>query len=352
VRERRAIRPAAQGRPVHLRWADDDQPLGEVLQVDIKHVPDTARPWIARAAGPVVESTFDLVPGWDGGLEGQADSEYSRDTSTDWPRYANVYRYWALNEDAHFTPAPYGRGQPFDLGACFDQAPMSPRPLRFLDNLTLADTGQRRPPLVEMSLDNGDTWTTYPGEVRIDHQRAAVHLRDATLPAAFLIAAKAGSAAVRVTASLQSPRPFEVARWRGNPFAGALPPRILNARDLFTPRRVSAQSLHHADVSAGALDALQSDPAHAMSQWLLEQIDRHDQSQTARAGEARLTLAGANPLLRPGDRLFNSRAAGRDGADRDDAVAQQGATVAVVHCTWPDAETDGAGPRTLVHLRF
>jgi hypothetical protein len=260
-----------------------------VLQVTAERPEDGAQPWIARAGGKLVESTFNLVHGWDAALEGQADEVYSRGHDS-FTQYANVYRHWVLNEDGRFTAAPFSQGAAFDLGAFFEDAPMSPQPRKFLSCLTLDDANRRRAVLVQMSLDSGATWSNYSGGVSVRADRCAIYLDDATLPAAFLAAAKANTAAIRVTATIQSPKPLDVLRWRGNPFAGTLPPQVLDVCDTFASARVDEQSIHAAGLAAGSLSALQSDPRDAMSQWLLSRVQRETLSGAQPRGRAKLTV--------------------------------------------------------------
>ena len=207
LRERRAVRPLQHGRAVSVRWPNDEQPLSDVMRINSQAPRAAAQPWIAQASPWLIESTFSLVAGWDPALAGESDSEYGRTTSSDFSRYANVYRQWVLNEDGAFTGEPYNRGDPFDLTSFFPNHSPHPQPLRFRACLTLADARQRLPPIVEISTDGGGTWQRYGGEALILQNRAGVYLNDATLPSAFLTAAKNGDARVRVTASLQSPQP-------------------------------------------------------------------------------------------------------------------------------------------------
>jgi hypothetical protein len=232
---------------------------------------------------------------------------------------------------------------------------MSPQARKFLSCLTLDDANRRRAVLVQMSLDSGATWTNYSGGVNVRADRCAIYLDDATLPAAFLAAAKANTAAIRVTATIQSPKPLDVLRWRGNPFAGTLPPQVLDVCDTFAFARVDEQSIHVAGLAAGSLSALQSDPRDAMSQWLLSRVQRETLSGAQPRGRAKLTVAGAWPLLRAGDRLVHTGGRDLDTAGRAQTIAAQGAIVQALRCLWPGAVTRAAlsdGVRTAIDLTF
>ncbi|MEE9212268.1 MAG: hypothetical protein V3U29_06405 [Phycisphaeraceae bacterium] len=341
ITERRAVRPGNLGRTVHLAWATDNRALGQVLKIDADRPAEAAQPWIARADGWLVESTFELKRGWDPALEGEPDETYSRSNNPDFSTYANVFRLWVLNEDGHFTDAPYNQGPAFDLASLFGGPPLAPQPLRFLPGLTLDDAGARRSVIVEMSEDSGQTWLIYPGPVKLLTKRAAVYLDNTTLPDSFLTAAKAGTAVIRVTASLQSPIPIEVLHWRGNPFAGTLSAKLFDVGDAFGFRRIAPQSIHYNAVQVGDLIALTSDQTNQLNDWLLARMHREDRAPRERTGQATLELVGAWPVMRVGDRLHNTMSRGVDSAGRAEAIARKGATVRAVRCRWrgPDATT-------------
>ena len=213
VTETRVVRTTTNTRRVELAWADGSHIHGQPLTLSSHGQSRQARPWIAEADGAIIESTFELVHGWDSALEGQSDATYSRDGNSNFVPYANVYRLWVLNEDGQFTGPPYNQGPAFDLATFFTTEPLRPQLLTWKDNLTLDDTGARLPPIVEISTDAGQTWTSYPGIVNLAFNRAAVYLDDATLPAGYLAAAKAGQAKLRITASLQHPARMRILRW-------------------------------------------------------------------------------------------------------------------------------------------
>ncbi|HEX7009115.1 MAG TPA: hypothetical protein VF184_03980, partial [Phycisphaeraceae bacterium] len=344
--ERRHVRPAGRGRPVWARWAQQGQPMSDAERVEAELPVEAAQMWVARGAGKVVESTFELVGGWDPMLEGQADEQYGRATSSDFATYANAYRRWVLNEDGAFTGPPYNRGAAFDLNAFFDQTNIRSQPLRFLDCLTLDDAASPRLPVVEVSTDSGLSWSQYPGKAAVLEHRAGVYLDDDTLPAAFLAAAKNGTAKVRVTASLRSPEPIEARRWRGNAFAGTQPARVFELGEAFAWRQVGAASIHAEAVQAGALEADQVDQRHALNVWLVNRLRQEDERQTARSARGRITLSGAWALLRAGDRLMQAGGAGRRVDDQAQALTQRGAVVRAVRCRF--GVRGRRGPQTVV----
>ena len=283
---RYVVRPTDRGRQIDLRRT---APLSQADQRPLA----LAQQWIVRGAPQQIESTFTLTSGWDANLQGQPDSDYDRTTSNDFATYANVYRRWVLNEDAHFA------GSAFDLSAFFNEGFIRPQPLRLGSCLTQDDSGVSRPVIVEISTDSGANWIGYPGQAIVLRNRAAVYLDDATLPATFFAAAKVGSAQVRATATLTSPQPVELARWRGNPFAGTQPPRLFTLTDTFAFRQVHEQSIHRNAIDLGTLIADEVDDSLAMHDWLIHRLSTNpNRSDT----HTRIKRVGAEPEFRIGDR--------------------------------------------------
>jgi len=361
VIERRSVRPAARGRVIHLAWADGQRPLGQVLSVVTDRPPQAAQPWVAQADGWLIESTFELIKAWDPALEGAPDSSYSKVNNAAFSTYANVFRFWALNEDGRFSEFPYNQGGAYDLATFFEHFPIRPRPLRFLPALTQDDTGVRRSPIVEISTDNGSSWSVYPGTARVRTDRAAVYLDDTTLPSSFLAAAQTGNAKVRVTASLRSPVPVEVLRWSGNPFAGTSPTKVFDLGNAFRFQRVAPESIHSAGILSGTLKADQIDQTATMNNWLINRQRRADVFVDNEAGKATLKLSGIWPLLRIGDQWINTSGSGFDASGRAEAIASKGAIVNSVRCRWSDGfvndgrnRASGAGraPMTIVGINF
>lgn len=343
VVERRAVRPMGRGRSVELKWAGEGQPLSDALRIETYREASAAQAWKARCDGWLVEATLPLTRGWSASLEGEADAMYGRSTSSDFASYANVFRYWVLNEDGRFD------GAAFDLAGLFGEGPMRAQPVRLLPCVTLDDAGRPRDVMVEVSTDGGGTWSQWAGTVKIDRARAAVYLDDDVLPSTFLAAAKSGAARVRVTASVRSPLPVETVRWRGNAFAGAGPAKVHELGETFAFRRVDASSVHHEAVRAGQLQADERDERTAMSVWLADRLRELEERGGAEAGRGTVTLAGSWLMLRPGDRLMQAGGGGASADDHREAVVRKGVVVTRVRCELDDVRH---GARTLVEVRL
>lgn len=247
---------------------------------------------IGRAAPQVVESTFELQPGWDPNDEGLPDSEYGKTTSTDFDAVASVFRLWALNEDGAFA------GPVFDLASFFGaDGPIAPQALRFADALTHDSMGQSVGVVVEYSVDAGNQWQRYPGTVVNQRSHAAVYIDDDVLPAEYFTAAKAGAVRVRVTASLTSLLPTEFVRWAGNPFFGVHSVERFDLADRYRWRRIDQASKYALDVTSGQRTSDACDDRPQLRLWLAQR------SQTATAFErsGSLSMSGLAFGLRVGD---------------------------------------------------
>lgn len=326
VTERRAVRPYATRRPINVVWADEKRPIGDTLTFETEQPAQAARQWIARAGGWRVESSFVLVGAWDPALEGQADDEYDMDLSSDFATYADVYRRWVLNEDGYFSDTPYNRGPTFDLTAFFGYGTVDPQPLVFESTLTLDDGGAAMKPVFEISTNSGAGWSIFSGARVVLDDRAGVYLDTTTLPTAFLTAAKAGTAKVRVTATLISPEPVELKRWHGNAQLCTLPPNVIDVASAFGFRRVDTQSVHYPYVQSGLYQADEADDSNRMLHWLVDKMARLA-SYAPSNGRASLEIAGTLPLLRVGDRLFGVGGPGLAADGRSQAMSSVGASV-------------------------
>lgn len=354
IYERAWVHAVGRGRPIELAWAGALRTSSPLLRITTRGEPPTSRAWEAVAGPWRVESTFTLHPGWDPHLEDAAlpDSTFSRADNPDFAVHANVYRLWVLNEDGWFAGPPHHRPT-FDLAAFFGDPMITPQPRTLGDCLTLDDAGLPCRPIVQVRLAADESWVMYPGIARILPDRAGVYLDDATLPSTFLAAARAGTAELRVTATLSSPHPVRIIRWQGNPFAGSRPSRQLDAVDRFRFARVDAQSMHAPAVRNGEAAAHEADDRHAMTAWLTRQMRRDRRDVDGRAGRGTLHLHEAMPLVRVGDVVRHAGGPGLDPLGRPEAADGRGATVRQVVCRWQS----GYGPRandagTELHLEF
>ena len=291
------LRDDRHGRPVVL--GQGDGPGGSAITArtgsqeqrrPVKH--------IVRADGEQVESTFELIPAWSGADESGADTDYARSTSSDWPRFANVYRLWLLNETGEL-------GEPaFELETLIgDGRTMPADPLPFGPCLTQDASAQRLEPVVEFSVDDGANWQAFTGRYELLEDRAGLRFTDDGLPTSYFTAARGGLIRLRITASVRSPLPIERVRWVGNPFAGPFEVRAMEARRRFEVRRVLDSSRFASDVASGQRTADEVDDRLRMDQML---VDTTDDAIGSRARVYRLSRA--MPGLSIGDRIIDGLA--------------------------------------------
>ena len=329
--DRRSVQPHEHGR--RIAWPAD--PRGRVLRWDRSHTSPLARPWIVRGQRPVVESTFELRPGWDPALADQPDDTYDASLSPDFSRYANVFRRWVLNEDGALDDEPR-----FDLDALFDQTGLPLRPIPLGDNLTLDDAGQPLAPVAQISLDNGQTWSRLTADWRLLDGRAGLKFTGDRLADHVLAAARAQTLRVRITATLTSPEPRTARRWQGNPFAAVGPAVVLDRAESFRFQKLMPGSLHHADVTAGRLQARQHDDTLAMDLYLIGRLQRSAKTDTAQDNPVSLKLSGSRPELRVGDRVEDLERALPRPAGQPRVTPTRSATVTDVRCRFgPDPST-------------
>ncbi len=336
-RESRRVRPVEAGPRVHL----PGPPRPATVRLEAEADPPAARRWVVHGQRPLVESTFELRPGWDPELQGQSDSDYDRTLSPDFSRYGNVFRRWMLNEDGHLPDQPV-----FDPATFFSQPELRSMPLRFEDNLTRDDVGRRLGPILETSRDAGLTWSRTAELWQMLNRPAGIRFEGDALGDDTLAAAQAGQLRVRLTAALRSPRPHTARRWRGNPFGQVGSERVFDFPDRFRFQRVDARSIHRPALAAGTLTAHEYDDTTALDLWLIRRLDREDRLPQASTGRARVTLQEARPEYRPGDRVaaFDS-SAGRF-LDHVPSQEPRPATVVRVGCDFGDS------PRTELTLHF
>ncbi|MCC7408782.1 MAG: hypothetical protein IT442_11970 [Phycisphaeraceae bacterium] len=335
VVERRGIYPVSRGRRVSVVGSELGRVGEAMLSVTSGADQEGGRSWTAKGSAWEIESTFELVPGWDPALaEPLAPDWYYYKGWEGFETYANVYRLWVLNEDGYFSGEPYGQAG-FDLGAFFGQPGVGGQRVAFTDCLVLDETGRRKSIVVETSFDEGQTWSRYLGVVVVRTDRAGIYLDDPLLPGDYLLKAIDGVVRVRATASLRCPEPVRMTRWTGNPFRGLGRPTTLDVSDAFSFRRMNEQSIHLAGVRSGQLASIERDSTGAMASWLSRYVQRVGRQETS-GPSAKAELAGLWGHLRVGDMLTGLSGGGREA----DGCAM---CVRKVVCRWPEGEGSRRG---------
>ena len=150
------------------------------------------------------ESTFELQPGWDPGKENEDPTAYRRSGNPNFAPLADVFRKWVLNEAGDYNGAPYLLSGPYDFSSLFENETSLPRRRRFLPTISSGAMGESYGVHVELSYDDGATWTRYEGPVRVLRDECGIYLAGDRLPAALYRAAKHDEYRCRVTATVES----------------------------------------------------------------------------------------------------------------------------------------------------
>ena len=256
------------------------------LEVSRQSMPGDRRLTRWRAIGSPWEheTTQQLAPAWGPHEAGLPDASYSTG-HPDFIGVSHVFRRWLLNEDGRdpMLPRP-------DLRSVIGER-LAQSPLPWLARLPRGAGGVRPPPLIESSLDGGASWTPWAGPAQVLTRHAGVALQDEALPPAFIAACRSGSARIRVTGCLQGGAAVAAELWTGDAHAGRAPDVELNAPTTLRFQRIDPAA------AAGASPPTPIDDRPALASWLLDRA-----TAAEGAGLIRLTLAGAHPLLAPGDR--------------------------------------------------
>lgn len=165
----------------------------------------------------VYESTFELQPGWDGGLDTGRWRDTSASASGDWPAMSNVYRRWVLNEHGWYDDEPFGLA-PFSFGPLSEDFKLD-IPRRFLPCVSTDASGQSLGVVVEVRCGADLPWRRWPVAAWVSPGECAVYLGGDALPGDFFQAAAHGEASVRVTAAVRSDTRIS-ARHEGDPAGG------------------------------------------------------------------------------------------------------------------------------------
>ncbi len=201
-------RPGRQGRRRHIRL----QPVGAKLslsqsnlwrgQIRIYRRP-SRRSLLALGQRKQYESTFELAKGWGAALETDRWRDFVRSKSSNWPKAADVYRKWVLNEHGWYSGSPWNL--PVHSFASISSGDFTIRSARrFLPCLSTDLQGQSLGVVVEIRCGTGAAWRRWRGPLWVSRDECAIYLGGDALPGEFFQAAVAGEASVRVTAVVEA----------------------------------------------------------------------------------------------------------------------------------------------------
>lgn len=200
-------RPGWQGRRRSIRL----QQRGSILslaesnlwkgQVVIK--PRPARPGVLAMGGyKQYESTFKLSPGWDKSLETPRWRDFVRSKAEHWPKVADVYRKWVLNEHGLYCGSPWELEQ-YRFSVINSEDFRLDIARKFEPCLTTDVFGASLGVVIEVKDVSGE-WHRWTGPAWVYDDECAIYLGGEGLPADYFQAAVDGDAEVRVTATVTS----------------------------------------------------------------------------------------------------------------------------------------------------
>ena len=149
------------------------------------------------------EVTVELSPGWDLSTQTQRWRDYVASRSANWPALANVLRKWVLNEHGWYCGAPWNLPA-FDFSAISQDDFTSRQPRKFLPCLSSDISGRSLGVVVEVRPSQQQPWRRWPGSGFVSGGECSVYLGGDALPADYFNAALAGTAGVRVTATISA----------------------------------------------------------------------------------------------------------------------------------------------------
>jgi len=195
------------------------------------------------------ESTFTLQPGWEESLGTDRWRDTTRTYGDNFTGLADVYRKWVLNEHGRYSDGPWG------LDA-YDFSPLSNEdfPLRvarrFLPCLSADESGASLGVIVESRLGPEAGWLLWPGPAWVSPDECTIRLGGDTLPGAYFQAAAAGTAELRVTATVEADARLRVEI----PGDAGVPPRVVPAPAGLAWQRVHPASIFHGESAIGPAD--------------------------------------------------------------------------------------------------
>jgi len=148
------------------------------------------------------ESTFELVKGWDAGLEDTDYDKFSPITNQNFQEVRDVYRKWCLNEAGDYSGPPYNQGEAYDFSKIFGSDNFSRSRRRFWPTLSADATGTSLGYFLEVSYDSGAHWWQYLYAFDNLLDECGIWLNAEQLDVEVWFAALKGSLKFRITASV------------------------------------------------------------------------------------------------------------------------------------------------------
>ena len=285
-------RPGRQGRRVSVR----QQPAGEALdrtrsnlwRARLRFRRRPARRGVLALGGPKLhETTVELAPGWNPSDATGRWRDHVRSLAGGGPASRDVLRAWVLNEHGRYGASPWllpthdfaALGEDFFLSV----------PRRLRPCVSTDPAGRSLGIVVEWRPEADAGWRPWPGPVYVSRRECTVRLGGDALPGAYFRAALAGTAGVRVTATIASDARLSAEV----PGDANLPREVIDLGAQAGWQAVHETSIFH--------NAAYGEPAERDDAAVLGALaERHAESLTG-AAQAELTLAWVDPTYAVGD---------------------------------------------------
>jgi hypothetical protein len=225
--------------------------------------------YIGRGHWKIYEATFELVKAWDPALEDSDSSKFSPATNENFYQVRDVYRKWCLNEAGDYSGEPYNQGAAFDFSGIFEGSAFLARRRRFWPCLNSDEHDNSLGYFLEISYDNGVTWSWYVDAFENLADQCGLWLSSATLDEDLFTAAQADELKMRITASVVSDGRLYCSVADG-PISSAadVTEHIINAGATFQYRRVTGESIFFAGGDSNLGRANEADDSEALYEFV------------------------------------------------------------------------------------
>ncbi len=235
------------------------------------------------------ESTFALMKGWDRTLETQRWRDFVRNKADNWPKVADVYRKWVLNEHGWYSGSPWSLSV-HDF-ASISSVSFTARVTRMLLPCLSSDLqGQSLGVVVEIQCGVGAAWQRWRGPLWVSRDECAIYLGGNALPGEYFQATINDEVSVRVTGTVEADTRL-TAEVTGDPNA---PLDVVDISSRAAWRNVHSSSIFKLAEGVGT-------PAERDDSDLLNQLAARHAEVASTASEAELTLGWVDTSFHIGD---------------------------------------------------
>ncbi len=208
-----AYRPGQDGRhsKLRLQWPgetfDPRETNIQAANIDVSQRP-ARRPLRITGNTKRYEATFSLQPGWDPVLAAGVYENYVRSGAGDFTSVEPVFRKWVLNEHGGYDAAPVSAAR-YNAAELSTEDFVHAQPRCFLPCLSRNAAGESYGMVIQYRLTSSDVWRQWGGAAWVSDEECSLFFDDDALDADYLAAAAAGTAEVRITASIEADRRLE-----------------------------------------------------------------------------------------------------------------------------------------------